>query len=66
MADPFSGFVSTLRYRFLPLLMLVFLLINAITGRDFGPMLDEERAASLALTLTLTLTLTPTLTLLDL
>ena len=43
--------------------MLVFLLINAITGRDFGPMLDEERAASLALTLTLTLT--PTLTLLD-
>ena len=44
-ADPFSGFIATLQYRFLPLLMLVFLLINAVTGRDFGPMLDEERAA---------------------
>lgn len=46
-ADPFSGFIATLQYRFLPLLMLVFLLINAVTGRDFGPMLDEERAALL-------------------
>ena len=42
-ADPFSGFIATLQYRFLPLLMLVFLLINAVTGRDFGPMLDEVR-----------------------
>jgi len=46
-ADPFSGFLATLQYRFLPLCMLVFMLINAISGRDFGPMLDEERAALL-------------------
>lgn len=46
-ADPFSGFIATLQYRFLPLCMLVFLLLNAVSGRDFGPMLAEERAAQL-------------------
>jgi len=42
--DPFLTLLATLPYRFLPLSMLVFLLIGALTGRDFGPMLAAERA----------------------
>lgn len=44
-ADPFIGFLSTLRFRFFPLCLLMFLGISTVTGRDFGPMLEAEREA---------------------
>ena len=43
--DPFLAFLTTIPMRFFPLSMLAFLLIGALTNRDFGPMLTEERAA---------------------
>jgi len=35
-ADPFIGFLQTLRFRFFPLSALALVFINAATGRDFG------------------------------
>ena len=44
-ADPFLGFVRTIPYRFFPLSILAFLIAGALSGKDFGPMLDEEKRA---------------------
>ena len=38
-------FLNSLAYNFYPLLMLVFVLASALTGRDFGPMARAERRA---------------------
>lgn len=46
--DPFVAFLQNVPYRFLPLSCLSFILINVLTGRDFGPMLQEERDAAAA------------------
>ncbi|MGD8860746.1 MAG: Na+/H+ antiporter NhaC family protein [Myxococcales bacterium] len=43
--DPFGIFLQTLPGRFYSWLMLAFVLMVAVTGRDFGPMLRAERAA---------------------
>ena len=40
--------MQTIRFRFLPLTMLGYIIVNAITCRDFGPMLDAENAAAAA------------------
>ncbi len=45
--DAFAAFVSSLPYRFYPIFALVFGLMVAVTGRDFGPMLKAERRARL-------------------
>ena len=47
--DPFVAFLSSIPYRFFPLSMLAFVVSAVVTGRDFGPMLDEEQAAAEAL-----------------
>jgi Na+/H+ antiporter NhaC len=41
--DAYLLFLETIPYRFYPLLSLFFVLLVAITGRDFGPMLRAER-----------------------
>ncbi len=41
--DAYSVFISTIPYRFYPILTLVFVFMIAVTGRDFGPMLAAER-----------------------
>ncbi len=41
--DAYILFLQTIPYRFYPLLSLFFVLLVAITGRDFGPMLRAER-----------------------
>ena len=48
LADPFLGFLQTLRFRFFPLTLLIFVLLTCVTGRDFGPMAtaEEEKAAT--------------------
>ncbi len=43
--DAYSVFLSTIPYRFYPILALAFVFIVAISGRDFGPMLTAERRA---------------------
>lgn len=46
--DSYQGmtiFIETIPYRFYPLLALVFVVLVAWTGRDFGPMLRAERRA---------------------
>lgn len=43
--DPYGVFLATIPYRFYPLLMLVFGLLVAWTGRDFGPMATAEQRA---------------------
>lgn len=43
--DPYPIFLATIPYRFYPLLMLVFVLLVALSGRDFGPMALAEFAA---------------------
>ena len=40
--DPYSLFLEALPYRFYCILMLVFVVVVAYSGRDFGPMLKEE------------------------
>ena len=40
--------MQTIRFRFLPLTMLGYIVVNAISCRDFGPMLDAEKAAASA------------------
>ena len=41
----YSVFLNSLAYNFYPILMLVFALATAVTGRDFGPMAQAERRA---------------------
>jgi Na+/H+ antiporter NhaC len=43
--NAFELFVQSIPYRFYPLLMLVFVLLVAWMGRDFGPMWRAERRA---------------------
>ncbi len=43
--DAFGAFVASLPYRFYPIFALIFGLLVASTGRDFGPMLRAERRA---------------------
>ena len=43
--SPFGFFIETIPYRFYSILALVFGLLVAIMGRDFGPMLAAERRA---------------------
>jgi len=43
--DPFLAFLGTLPLRYFPLCMIIFVLLGALTGRDFGPMLKAERDA---------------------
>ncbi|MDI6803673.1 MAG: Na+/H+ antiporter NhaC family protein [Bacteroidota bacterium] len=43
--DAYSVFISTIPYRFYPILTLVFVLLVALTNRDFGSMLKAERRA---------------------
>lgn len=45
-ANPFSIFLETIPYRFYPILALAFVLMVALTRRDFGPMLAAELRAS--------------------
>lgn len=44
-ASPYSLFIESIPYRFYPIFMLCFVVIIALTGRDFGPMLKAERRA---------------------
>lgn len=44
-SDPFMGFLTTLRFRFFPLCLMLFLALQIATGRDFGPMLEAEKEA---------------------
>ena len=41
--DAYSVFISTIPYRFYPILTLIFVFMIAVTGRDFGSMLVAER-----------------------
>jgi Na+/H+ antiporter NhaC len=43
--NPFTAFVSSIRYSFYPLLTLFFGLAIALSRRDYGPMLKAERRA---------------------
>ena len=45
--DGFSMFIDALSFRFYCIMMIIFVIINATTGKDFGPMLAAEQAASL-------------------
>ncbi|MCC9658174.1 Na+/H+ antiporter NhaC family protein [Rhodopirellula halodulae] len=44
-SQTFSVFLQSLPYRFYPLLALWFVFLVATSGRDFGPMWNEEHAA---------------------
>lgn len=41
----FGAFLESIPYRFYPILMLVFVFLVIVMGRDFGPMLAAERRA---------------------
>lgn len=43
--NPYELFLQSIAYSFYPLLTLFFVWLVALTGRDFGPMLDAERRA---------------------
>lgn len=43
--DPYSLFLDALPYRFYCILMIIFVLVNVLSLRDFGPMLKAEEAA---------------------
>lgn len=43
--SPYSLFIASIPYRFYPILMLAFVLLIAISQRDYGPMLTAERRA---------------------
>ncbi len=45
--DPYILFLQTIPYRFYPMLSLFFVLLVALTGRDFGPMFKAERRSRL-------------------
>jgi len=44
-ANPFNVFLHSIPYLFYPILTLAFVLMVALTGRDFGPMREAERRA---------------------
>jgi len=44
-AAPYDVFLSSLPFRFYEILMLLFVVLIAITGRDFGPMWHAEHRA---------------------
>ena len=44
--NPYVVFLQTIPYRFYCLFALIFVLLNIITGRDFGPMRRAERRAA--------------------
>lgn len=44
-ASPYSLFIASIPYRFYPIFMLCFVIIIALMGRDYGPMLRAERRA---------------------
>jgi len=44
--DPYWIFVQSIPYCFYPILALAFVLMVALSGRDFGPMLRAERRAA--------------------
>ena len=41
--SPFAVFISTIPYRFYPLLALAFVFLTSVMNRDFGPMAAAER-----------------------
>jgi Na+/H+ antiporter NhaC len=43
--DGYSVFIQTIPYRFYPIMAMLLVLVIALTGRDFGPMLKAERRA---------------------
>ncbi|WDV47264.1 Na+/H+ antiporter NhaC family protein [Clostridiaceae bacterium M8S5] len=43
--NTYSAFMQSIPFRFYSILMLVFVLFIAVTGRDYGPMLKAERRA---------------------
>lgn len=43
--SPYSLFIASIPYRFYPIFMLSFVLIIALTGRDYGPMFHAEQRA---------------------
>ncbi len=43
--DAYAMFIRTIPYRFYPIFALVLAFLIAVTGRDFGPMLEAERRA---------------------
>ena len=45
-AEPYAIFLQSLPYNFYPVLALVFGIMVATTGRDFGPMFKAERRAA--------------------
>lgn len=45
-ANPFNVYLHSIPYLFYPLLALMLVLMVALTGRDFGPMLEAERRAA--------------------
>lgn len=42
----YGAFLSSIPYRFYPILALVFVMLVGLFDRDFGPMLHQERSAS--------------------
>lgn len=44
-ANPFAVFLHSIPYLFYPILTIAFVLMVAVTQRDFGPMLEAERRA---------------------
>lgn len=44
-ANPFNVFLHSIPYLFYPILTVIFVLMIALSGRDFGPMLKAERRA---------------------
>lgn len=45
--EPYLIFLASIPYSFYPILAIVFVLLVAATGRDFGPMAEAERLARL-------------------
>ncbi len=43
--SPYSLFIASIPYRFYPIFMLCFVLLIALTGRDYGPMFHAEQRA---------------------
>lgn len=43
--SPYSIFITSIPFRFYPMLMLLMVVLIAYMGRDYGPMLKAERAA---------------------
>ena len=46
-ATAYHVFIQTIPYRFYSLIILFFIVVSALSRRDFGPMLKAERRARL-------------------